>query len=149
MSEKTPSRVTAWDPFAHDDFFSRWPRFGAMPAVRSMLHDAPPAWSPAMDVSENDDAYVITVELAGASKEDVTVEAHENVLTIRGEKRSERNEENEQRKYVERSFGSFSRSFSLPANADADAVEASFDQGVLTVQIAKTQETKPKQISVK
>ena len=101
-----------------------------------------------MDFSENDDKFVLTMELAGAKKEDVTVEAHENVLTIRGEKRSERTDENEQRRYIERSFGSFSRSFTLPTNADENSVDARFADGVLTVEIAKRAEAKPKTIAV-
>ena len=96
-----------------------------------------------MDFSENDDRFVLTMELAGAKKENVTVEAHENVLTIRGEKRSERTDENEQRRYVALSFDSFCRSFSLPANADADAVGARFADGVLTIEIAKREEAEP------
>ena len=88
------------------------------------------------------------MELAGAKKEDVTVEAHDQVLTIRGEKSNERSDENEQRRYVERSFGTFSRSFTFPANADAESVKASFSDGVLTVEIAKREEAKPKTIAV-
>jgi HSP20 family protein len=102
-----------------------------------------------MDISEDDDHYVITVELAGAKKDDVTIEVHEDVVTIRGEKRSEREEKEEQRRYVERTYGSFSRSFSLPGNANADAIRASFADGVLTVEIPKREEKKPKTISVK
>ncbi len=101
-----------------------------------------------MDLSENDDRFVLTMELAGARKEDVTIEAHENVLTIRGEKRSERTDENEQRRYVERSFGSFSRSFTLPSNADPDSVDARLADGVLTIEIAKREEAKSKTIEV-
>ena len=102
-----------------------------------------------MDVAEDDDQYVITLELAGASKDDVTIEAHDDVLTIRGEKRSEREEKEEHRRYVERTYGSFARSFSLPANANADAIRASFADGVLTVEVPKQAEKKPKTIAVK
>ena len=74
-----------------------------------------------MDISEDDDQFSITLELAGGNKDDVTLEVHENVLTIRGEKRSEREDKSEQRRYVERSYGSFSRSFGLPGNAKPTA----------------------------
>jgi HSP20 family protein len=149
MTDNTPSTVAPWDPFAEIDLFSRWPRFSGLPAMRSILNENAVVWSPAMDVSENDDQFVITMELAGGTKDDVTVETDDNVLTIRGEKRNERTDESEHRRYVERSFGSFSRSFTLPANADADSVNAQFSDGVLTVEIAKREEAKPKTIAVK
>ena len=145
MSEFTPTKRSTWDPFADLDLFSRWPGWGSPPSI---LRERAAAWAPPMDFSENDDKFVLTMELAGAKKEDVTVEAHENVLTIRGEKRSERTDENEQRRYIERSFGSFSRSFTLPANADENSVDARFADGVLTVEIAKRSEAKPKTIAV-
>ena len=104
---------------------------------------------PAVDVSEDDAKYCITVELPGASKDDVTVEHHDNMLTIRGEKKSEREEKKEQRRYVERTFGSFSRSFSLPADADADQVKATFENGVLTLAIPKTEADKPRVVAIK
>ena len=144
MSEK--QTVVPWDPFAELDLFPRWRGFGDL---RSRLSERGDAWAPALDVSENDKSFVITMELAGAKKDDVTVEAHDNVLTIRGEKRSERSEEKEQRRYVERSFGSFSRSFTLPAHADPGSVKARFTDGVLTIEVAKRAEAKPKTIAVK
>ena len=148
MTEKQTSSVTPWDPFS-DLELPRWGRFGDWPAFRSLLAENRGVWAPALDVAENDDHFIITVELAGAKKEDVAVEANDDVLTIRGEKRSERIEENEQRRHVERSFGSFSRSFTLPANADPDAIKANFADGVLTVEVAKREEPKPKTIAVK
>jgi HSP20 family protein len=106
-------------------------------------------WSPACEIAENDGAYVVTVELPGAKREDVHLEIHENVISIRGEKKSEREEKSEKRHYVERSYGSFTRSFTLPANADADRIKASFKDGVLTVEIPKTEVAKPKVIDIK
>jgi HSP20 family protein len=102
-----------------------------------------------MDLAETDDAYVVTVELAGAKKDDVHVEVENGVLTIRGEKKSEREEEKEQRRYTERTFGSFARSFTLPSNADENAVKASFDNGVLKVEVAKGEEQKSKTIQIR
>jgi HSP20 family protein len=106
-------------------------------------------WSPAVDVAENNASYAITVELPGAKREDVSVEVHGDVIEVRGEKRSEREEKDERRHVIERSYGSFSRSFSLPANADAGRIAASFKEGVLTIEIPKTQESKPKQVDIK
>ena len=106
-------------------------------------------WSPAVDVGETDGSYSITVELPGAKREDVSVEMHGDVMEVRGEKRSEREEKDERRHVIERSYGSFSRSFSLPANADASRIAANFKDGVLTIEIPKAQESKPKQVDIK
>jgi HSP20 family protein len=106
-------------------------------------------WTPALDVAESDAAYVVTVELPGAKRDDVTLEMNEDVLTIRGEKKSEREEKDEQRHYVERTYGSFSRSFRLPAHVDPEGIKASFRDGVLTVEIPKTEAQKPRMIDIK
>jgi HSP20 family protein len=149
MSPKKTAEVTSWDPFRELDLFrSGWP-FRDLPSqLRGNLGEAT-SWAPALDVTENDDKYAVAVELPGTNKDDVTVEVHENVLTIRGEKRDEREDENEQRRYVERTYGSFSRSFTLPSNAAGDRVNASFRNGVLTVEIPKSEEAKPSVIAVK
>jgi HSP20 family protein len=141
--EWTPLRT--WSPFR--DFGSGLGRiFDEMFSERGM----PVArWMPAVDVAENDHAYVVTVELPGAKREDVNLEVHENVLSIRGEKKSEREERSEKRHFVERMYGSFSRSFTLPANADAEHVKATFRDGVLTIEVPKTEEAKPKTIDIK
>ena len=146
MADKKESGVQRWDPFRDLDFFGSGSPF-RHPAFSSTLSSAN-RWAPSVDIAENDDQYVITVELAGASKDDVNVEVHDGTLTIRGEKRDEREEKNEKRRYIERSFGSFARSFTLPNNADGDQVAARFQDGVLTVEIAKCDEAKPKSIQV-
>jgi HSP20 family protein len=108
-------------------------------------------WAPAVDIGEDDQKYVITAELPGTRKEDVRVEVHENVLTISGEKRCERDEnkdQKEQSRWVERCYGSFSRSFTLPANVAADKVNASFQDGVLRIDMPKAESAKPRQITV-
>jgi HSP20 family protein len=104
---------------------------------------------PAVDVTEADDAYRVTVELPGIARDDVSVEVHEGMLTIRGEKRSERDEKKEKSRWTERTYGAFSRSFSLPPDADADRIEASCRDGVLRLDIPKTEQPKPRVISVK
>lgn len=104
---------------------------------------------PAIDITESDKAYVVTAELAGCKPEDVSVEIHEGVLSIRGEKKSERSEETEQSRWTERSFGSFHRSFRLAPDTAQDRIDASFKDGVLTVEIAKSEENKPRVVRVK
>jgi len=104
-------------------------------------------FAPAMDLHETASGYAVTLELPGTKKEDVTVECHEHLLTVKGEKRSEREEEDEHRHYTERSFGRFSRSVRLPSDA-ADDVKAHFDNGVLTIDIPKEEERKPRVVHI-
>jgi len=136
--EGWPSGFGAGFPWRTSTLFGEWPG-----------HDRPRAFLPAMDVTESDERYTISVELPGGNKDDVQVELHEGLLTIRGEKKSERQETKEQRCYVERSYGSFSRSFRLPDDADAARLEASFKDGILTIPVPKTEKAKPKAISVR
>jgi HSP20 family protein len=121
-----------------DDLFREWPA-----AARGQ------ALVPAMDVTENDQRYTVTVEIPGSGKDDVHVELQEGMLTIHGEKKSEREEKKEHRRYVERTYGAFSRSFRLPPDADADHLDAAFKDGVLTITIPKTEEAKPRSIAIK
>ncbi|RIL07241.1 MAG: heat-shock protein Hsp20 [Proteobacteria bacterium] len=106
-------------------------------------------WSPAVDVTENERAYAITIELPGARREDVSLELHGDVLDVRGEKRCEREEKDERRHMVERTYGAFQRSFTLPANADASNISATFKDGVLTIEIPKSEAAKPRQVDIK
>lgn len=149
------SSVSRWDPFrelrrpVRESGFlpSRLDRLFA--GLEDTWGPGQGIWGPAMDIAETDDDFTVTVELPGARKEDVTVEVDEGQLTIRGEKKSEREEKKEHRRYVERRFGSFSRSFTLPPNADPDRLEATFKNGVLSLRIAKSATAKPKAISIK
>ena len=106
-------------------------------------------WSPAVDLSETKDAYQIQAELPGLKKEDVKVTVEENTVTIRGEKKSESEKKEANYHRVERSYGSFERSFSLPGAIKNDSVDAHFEEGVLTVRLPKTEEAKQKLIDVK
>lgn len=153
MAEKESRSPTRWDPLAELEGLSSWS------PLRELMRA--PRWSglaeelgkrgmpmPAIDITEDDDEYVVTAELPGSRKEDVTLELHEGVLTLRGEKRNEREEKKEQRRYVERSYGSFSRSFTLPPNVDPDRISASFKEGVLSITLPKTPEAKPRTVSI-
>ena len=155
MAEEEEKKVTRWDPFRDLDLFEGWGRWREPFRLTRLLDDMftergqGAALVPAMDVTESGDQYVITLEVPGVAKDDVTVEVHENLMTIRGEKKSEREEEQEKSRWVERRYGSFSRSFTLPSNADPERVKAAFKDGVLTIEIAKAEESKPKVISIK
>lgn len=104
-------------------------------------------WSPLADISESDHEYVIHFEIADVDKKDVHVTVDNGVLTVRGERKFEQKDRKFHR--IERSFGSFSRSMSMPDDADASKVSAEFRNGVLTVRIAKAESAKPRQIEVK
>jgi len=148
MAEEPTSALKRWDPFRELDLFSGWPSLRHFPLMQSTGEGLPGRWAPSIDIAESEKEYVVTVELAGANKDDVKVEVQDGVLTLRGEKRSEREEKEEERRYVERTYGSFARSFTLPANADGDQVRASFREGVLSVEIPKRDQEKPKAIEV-
>lgn len=105
-------------------------------------------WTPPVDIEETDNEYVIKAELPGLKKEDVDVTLNNGVLTISGERKHEKEEKNRRYHYVECSYGSFSRSFSLPGGADLARVGAQFKDGVLRVRVAKSEAAKPKQIEV-
>lgn len=99
--------------------------------------------SPAAEASQNGEAYRIAVELPGVAEEDIHVTVEDGVLQIRGEKKSEREEKGDSWYFSERQFGSFSRSFRLPSDADADGVKAEIKDGVLTVTVPKKALPKP------
>ena len=105
-------------------------------------------WVPAMDLMEADDHFVLKADLPGLGEDDVTIEVRDNVLTISGERRAEHESAERGWVRVERSFGSFSRSLTLPDHVDADAISASFDNGVLEVHVPKPEERKPRRIQI-
>jgi HSP20 family protein len=106
-------------------------------------------WDLALDVAENDDAYVIKASLPGMDPEDVDVTFRNGTLTIQGEMKQDREVNEEQYRLRERRFGSFNRSISLPGGVEADQIEASYDKGVLTLNLPKTEEVKPKRIQIR
>ena len=105
-------------------------------------------WRPAVDVYDKDDRLVIKAELPGIEKKDIEIDVKEGVLTLKGE-RSDENEVTEHNYYrKERTYGKFHRAFTLPESVDTEKIEANFKDGVLTVDIPKAEERKPKKISV-
>jgi HSP20 family protein len=105
-------------------------------------------WLPAMDLVETDDHFVLRADLPGMSESDVNIEVEDRVLTISGERKAEHETTKEGYHRVERAFGSFSRSLSLPDGVDPESVQASFDRGVLEVRIPKPEQRKPRKISI-
>ncbi len=106
-------------------------------------------WYPAVDIAEDGDNYIVKTDLPGLKKEDVKVTLNNNVLTISGEKKHEEEKKGENYYRVERSYGTFERSFTVPGTVKGDTVDAKFTDGVLTVTLPKTEEAKRKVIEVK
>jgi len=106
-------------------------------------------WIPAVDIRETEDALNMHVELPGIDKKDITIEVKDGVLNISGERRYEKDVKEENAHRIERAYGRFTRSFSLPRNVNADAVEASMQDGVLHVRLPKLESAKPKAIAIK
>jgi HSP20 family protein len=105
-------------------------------------------WVPAIDLVEAEDHFVLKADLPGLAEDDVSIEVQDGTLTISGERRAE-HEARERGWYrIERSFGSFSRSLTLPDGVDADAISAQFERGVLEVRIPKPEQRKPRRVSI-
>jgi HSP20 family protein len=117
--------------------------FGTRPA-----NGAAGRWVPAMDLVETDEHLVLKADLPGLDSDDVEIEINDGVLTVAGERKTEHEERKEGYHRVERSYGGFSRSLSLPKGIDAEQVEASFDKGVLEVRIPKPAERKPHRVQI-
>ncbi|MGB5451395.1 MAG: Hsp20/alpha crystallin family protein [Sedimenticolaceae bacterium] len=105
-------------------------------------------WVPAVDIKEEKDSFLIVADIPGVDPKDIEVHMENGMLTIKGEKESEKKEQREGYKRVERSFGSFYRRFSLPDSADAEKISAKSNHGVLEVRIGKKEEVQPRKISV-
>ena len=105
-------------------------------------------WVPAVDIKENDDHFTIVADIPGVAPEDIEVQMENGVLTIKGERETEKTEEKDDYKRVERSFGSFYRRFSLPESANPESIEAKSNNGVLEITIGKQEKTEPRKISV-
>ena len=105
-------------------------------------------WAPALDVVENDDEYVVRADLPGIGEDDVNVEVKNGVLRIAGERKSEHEERKDGYTRIERSFGSFARSLTLPEGVDPESVKASFDKGVLEIQVPKPEAPKAHAVEI-
>ena len=140
--------VSRWDPFqdllAIQDEMNQV--FGR---ARQGQGQGGRVWAPALDISERKDAYVVTVEVPGVKAEDLDITLEDGLLTIQGERQFTSESSEEQYHRVERRYGSFRRSITLPSQVQADAIEASFEDGVLEVVVPKAEEAKPKKISVR
>lgn len=106
-------------------------------------------WAPRVDLAESENAYHIHVDLPGMTRDDLKINYQDGQLTISGQRREELSEEKGEYVRVERTFGNFYRSFKLPKTVNADDITATYENGVLEIEVPKAEETKPRQIEIK
>lgn len=148
--------LTRWNPLREMEDMQRRisSLFDSSPFRRSNLTNDEESitvaeWAPLVDIAEDDKEYLIKVELPEVQKDDVKVTVESGTLTISGERKAEKEEKGRKFHRVERSYGRFERSFSIPDDAESDNVKAEFKDGVLRVHLAKSEKARPKQIEVK
>jgi HSP20 family protein len=144
-----------WDPFqdlrsAQDEMAQMNPTLAhALGLHTQQGHGRSTAWAPALDISERKDAYLVTVELPGMKAEDLDITMEDGLLTIQGERQFIAESSEQQFHRVERRYGAFRRSITLPAHVMAEGIQASFEDGVLQILVPKAEEAKPKRIQVR
>jgi HSP20 family protein len=144
-------KVTKWQPYSDlVNIYDRLNRFFGEDFYDEPAKNAltPSAWRPMTDIYETKDSYVFKVELPGFRKEDVSVEFTGDTLTLRGERKQEEETKNESCHRLERSYGMFERSFTVPKNVDAKKIDASLKDGILVLTIPKVEEAKTKAIPI-
>jgi HSP20 family protein len=141
--------ITRWDPFrnltAFQDHFNR--------VFESSLkanqdNSTLTTWAPAVDIYETENELVLKADLPDVDEKDIDIRIENNMLTIRGERKFEQSVKEDNYLRVERTYGTFSRSFSLPNSVNTEAIQATYKNGVLSVQLPKRAESKPKQVKV-
>lgn len=147
------TRKTVWDPLQEfSELQNRLTHLFGRTALRPGNGEETLAiadWAPAVDISEDNKEFLVKAELPGLKREEVKVTVEDGVLSITGERKVEKEEKNKKYHRIERSYGSFVRSFTLPEGADAAKVNAEFKDGVLNVHLAKSPSAQPKAIEIK
>jgi HSP20 family protein len=143
--------VVRWDPFR--DLGMIQDRMNRLfeDAGRGWRSDEPTAtttWSPAVDIFETEGEIVVKAELPGMERKDITLNLEKNVLTLKGERRFEKDTKEDNYHRIERSYGTFSRAFSIPATVDEENIRADYKDGVLKIVLPKKEQSKPKQIRI-
>ena len=145
-----------WDPFqdlrsAQDEMAQMNPMLAHALGLHAQQQGSATAtaWAPALDISERKDAYLVMVELPGVEPDDLQITMEEGLLTIQGERQFDQESSEQQFHRVERRYGAFRRSITLPAQVQAEQIEATFDNGVLEIVVPKAEEAKPKRIQVR
>jgi HSP20 family protein len=141
--------LTRWEPFrSYPILQDRVDRLFEDTFLAGDKDSALTAWAPAVDVHETENELVVTADLPGISERDLDVRVENNMLTIRGERKQEKNVTEGDYLRVERAYGSFTRSFTLPNTVNTGAIKADYHDGVLTVKMPKREEAKPKQVKI-
>ncbi len=142
--------LVSWSPLRElDDIFNQYGRaLGRSATPAAEVRENGVEWRPVANISETPEAYLIRAELPEVEKKDIDVSVHEGVITIRGERRLETREDKEKHHRIESFYGSFARSFSLPADVDEAKIQADAKDGILTVRLPKTEAKKPRPIEV-
>ncbi|HCW90827.1 MAG TPA: heat-shock protein [Marinobacter sp.] len=147
------SNITRWNPVSEfEDMMNRYNRmFGLTRAIgeregKDLFSRSD--WAPAVDIKETGEAFTIEAELPGMKKEDVKVTVDDGVLSIQGERKHEEETEDKKHHRIERVYGSFLRRFTLPENVDENSIKASFQDGVLTLNLKKAEPKEPRAIEV-
>ena len=144
--------MQVWNPFQEfENLLERYSRGGGSRLGKNLNTEMSFAdWAPSVDIEEDDDKYKIKADLPGVDKKNIDVKLENGVLSIRGEKQVEKETGKDSKHHRrERFYGTFARSFTLPDAVDAEAVKASYKDGVLTLQIPKMEQAKPKSIDIK
>jgi len=139
--------ITKWDPLT--DLATMREQFDALWPWPFLGRGREGGFVPAVDVYDNADGVVLKAELAGLRPEDITIEVNDDVLTIKGERKQEEKSEKAGVQRIERRYGAFERSIALPAGAKADQIEATCEDGVLTVRVPKSEAKKPHRVEIK
>jgi HSP20 family protein len=142
--------LTRWDPFRELSALQREMNrlFQDFSATRGEQDLATSTFAPPVDVYEDEHDITLKMEVPGIEQKDLDIRVENNTLTVRGERKFEKDEKEENFHRIERRYGSFVRSFTLPTTVDADNINADYENGVLKIRLAKREEAKPKQIKV-
>ena len=143
--------VVRWDPFRDLNLLQDRMNRLFYDAGRGWRADEPAAtttWSPAVDIFETEGEIVVKAELPGMERKDITLHLENNVLSLRGERKFEKETKDENYHRIERSYGAFSRSFAIPATVDEEKIRADYKDGVLNIVLPKKEQARPKQIKI-
>jgi len=143
--------LTPWRPFRElatlrDEMDKMWDRFFGEWPNRELFRGA---WAPSLDISETKNNYVVKAEVPGMDAKDIDISLSGDVLTVKGEKKQEQEEKDENYHRIERRYGSFSRSIRLPGEVQSDKIEAKYKNGILKLTLPKSEEAKKKEIKIK
>jgi HSP20 family protein len=141
--------ITRWDPFRNlSTFQDQFNRIFESTLKANQDASVLTTWAPAVDIYETENELVLKADLPDVDEKDIDIRVENNMLTIRGERKFEKSVKEDNYLRVERAYGSFSRSFSLPNTVNTEAIKASYKNGVLAVELPKRAESKPKQVKI-